>query len=257
MSDIEDYSSYSSSDESEDLKPTKKNIGKLKPNIDSYNDIEDDDSEINDDISEDDNIQDGGADEDVAFQSENDEPDIEESDDDIAVNDEDDIEEDNESNIKTSKQIKPTNIDINTNVIDDDDDDDDDDDYENYLHKFDNDLSKNYVKEFHPECYIHNYDEILNLTRVIRNEVNIIIDPLHRTIPYLTKYEKARVLGQRAKQIETGSKPFIKVPDNIIDSYVIAELELQEKKIPFIIKRPIPGGGFEYWNIKDLEIIYF
>ena len=65
------------------------------------------------------------------------------------------------------------------------------------------------------------------------------------------------MLGQRAKQIETGSKPFVKVPENIIDSYVIAELELREKKIPFIIKRPIPGGAFEYWNLKDLEIINF
>ena len=32
-------------------------------------------------------------------------------------------------------------------------------------------------------------------------------------------------------------------------------MELKEKKIPFIIKRPIPGGGSEYWNVKDLELI--
>lgn len=73
----------------------------------------------------------------------------------------------------------------------------------------------------------------------------------------MTKYEKARILGQRAKQIETGAKPFVKVPENVIDSYVIAELELREKKIPFIIKRPIPGGGFEYWHMRDLENINF
>ena len=64
-------------------------------------------------------------------------------------------------------------------------------------------------------------------------------------------------MGQRAKQIETGAKPLVKIPENIIDSYVISELELREKKIPFIIKRPIPGGGFEYWNLRDLEIINF
>ena len=73
----------------------------------------------------------------------------------------------------------------------------------------------------------------------------------------MTKYEKARILGQRAKQIETGSKPFLNVPENIIDGYIIAELELKEKKIPFIIRRPIPGGGFEYWHLRDLEIISF
>jgi DNA-directed RNA polymerase I, II, and III subunit RPABC2 len=73
----------------------------------------------------------------------------------------------------------------------------------------------------------------------------------------LTKYEKSRVLGQRAKQIESGSKPFVRVPENVIDSYIIANLELQEKRIPFIIRRPIPNGGCEYWNLKDLENILF
>jgi DNA-directed RNA polymerase I, II, and III subunit RPABC2 len=135
---------------------------------------------------------------------------------------------------------------------------DEEDDYdENYLQKFDSEITKNYITDFHPECLNHNYDEITKLSTVVRNSDNIIIDPLHRTIPFLTKYEKARILGQRAKQIETGSKPFVKIPENIVDSYIIAELELREKKIPFIIKRPIPSGGFEYWHLKDLEIIGF
>ena len=103
----------------------------------------------------------------------------------------------------------------------------------------------------------HNYDEIKSLSKVTRDEFNIIIDPLHKTIPFLTKYEKTRILGQRSKQIECGAKPLVKVPENIIDSYVIAELELEQKVIPFIIRRPIPSGGSEYWNLKDLEIISF
>jgi DNA-directed RNA polymerase I, II, and III subunit RPABC2 len=73
----------------------------------------------------------------------------------------------------------------------------------------------------------------------------------------LTKYEKTRVLGQRAKQIEYGAIPFVKVPENIIEPHIIAELELQEKKIPFIIRRPLPNGSFEYWNLKDLEILSY
>jgi len=28
-----------------------------------------------------------------------------------------------------------------------------------------------------------------------------------------------------------------------------------ERKIPFIIRRPIPGGGSEYWKLSDLDII--
>jgi DNA-directed RNA polymerase subunit K/omega len=138
-----------------------------------------------------------------------------------------------------------------------DSDEDEDDTDENYLQKFDSDINKNYINEFHPECIIHNYDEISALSRVVRDINNIIIDPLHKTIPFLTKYEKARVLGQRAKQIESGAKPFVSVPENVIDGYIIAELELQQKKIPFIIRRPLPGGAFEYWSLKELEIINF
>ena len=156
------------------------------------------------------------------------------------------------------KKSKVTSKTIQLPVDEDYDDEDDDEEYnENYLQKFDNEISKNYVDEFHPECLIHNYDEISKLSTVVKDNFGIIIDPLHKTIPYLTKYEKARIIGQRAKQIENGAKPFVKVPENIIDGYIIAELELQQKILPFIIRRPIPGGGCEYWNIKDLEIISF
>ena len=59
----------------------------------------------------------------------------------------------------------------------------------------------------------------------------------------------------RAKQLDSGAQPFIKVESNIIDGYSIAKKELEEKKIPFIIRRPLPSGGFEYWHINDLEIL--
>ena len=37
--------------------------------------------------------------------------------------------------------------------------------------------------------------------------------------------------------------------------YLIAEKELNQKKIPFIIMRPLPNGKKEYWRLQDLEII--
>ena len=129
--------------------------------------------------------------------------------------------------------------------------------YENYLQKFNKDIHKNYVENFHPMCFINNSKEIESLTIVIRDKYNNVIDDLHKTIPFLTKYEKTRVLGQRAKQILSGSKPYIEVNKEIIDSYIIAEIELKAKKIPFIIRRPLPNGGCEYWKLKDLENIYF
>jgi len=140
---------------------------------------------------------------------------------------------------------------------DDNDDDEEDGDGELYLQKFEKSINENYIVNYHPESVLQNYDEILTMIKVIRDKDGIIIDDLHKTIPFLTKYEKARILGQRAKQINSGSTPFVKVPENVIDGYVIAELELKVKKIPFIIRRPLPNGGSEYWSIKDLEDISF
>jgi DNA-directed RNA polymerase I, II, and III subunit RPABC2 len=163
------------------------------------------------------------------------------------------IEDDDGENdgVSVSVAKKPA-VKKNTLFIEDDDEEEDDD---NYLQKFDEEINKNYVHDFHPECLIHNSDEIAKLSIVMRNADHVIVDPLHKTLPFLTKYEKARVLGQRAKQIENGSAPFVKVPEHVIDGYTIADLELKQKKIPFIIRRPIPGGAFEYWNLKDLECL--
>ena len=74
-------------------------------------------------------------------------------------------------------------------------------------------------------------------------------------IPFLTRYEKAKILGIRAKQINHGSKSFINIPNNIIDGHIIANMELNAGVMPFIIRRPMPNGGSEYWKIKDLPVI--
>jgi DNA-directed RNA polymerase I, II, and III subunit RPABC2 len=166
---------------------------------------------------------------------------------------------DEDGNIVNKKSKKSKKITINPSYINpkDEDEDDGEDDGEIYLKKFDKEINENYIINFHPECALQNYDEIFAMTKVVRDEYGIIVDELHRTIPYLTKYERARILGQRAKQINAGATPFVKVPENVIDGYLIAELELQQKRIPFIIRRPLPNGGSEYWSLKDLENITF
>jgi len=137
---------------------------------------------------------------------------------------------------------------------DDEDDDDDDEDEDEYFRKFDDNMKANVISEYHPEMLHHNYEEIEALTRITYVD-EVISDPLHRTIPILTKYEKARVLGERAKQINSGAKPFVPVDETLIDGYLIALKELEEKKIPFIIRRPLPSGACEYWKLKDLEML--
>ena len=265
MSDYED-NEYDSDhpgggdEEEEDEQPSSLKTALFKPAIVKKLGLggghDDDDDAVNDDeeeVDDDEEEQVGGADE-----EDEDYEDIVEDDGDDD-NDEIDINEDGEAvekptqnkSAKTAQKPKRNLITI------DDEDDDYDEDEDNYLQKFDSQLIKNYVDAFHPECFSHNYEEIAKMSVVVKNADGIIVDPLHRTIPYLTKYEKARVIGQRAKQLETGANPLVKVPESIIDGYIIAELELREKKLPFIIRRPIPSGGCEYWNLRDLELITY
>lgn len=183
----------------------------------------------------------------------------EEEDVDVEKAPEGDDQEDEEEDIPVASKKKSKKIPTRqkTHAIVYDEEDDEDPNGEVYLQKFDKEINDNYLVNVHPESAIHNYDEILAMTKVVRDKNGIIIDDLHKTIPYLTKYEKARILGQRAKQINSGATVFVKVPEKVIDGYLIAELELQEKRVPFIIRRPMPNGGSEYWSIKDLENISF
>lgn len=274
MSDNEDYYNNNSSDSDSssdiDIPVSKnKNVSNFKPNVsvslnikdyDSDDDSVEEDNPDDDIIDDDDDVYDPDNPDDIQFEDDNDnDDDMNEQEGGADSDDEDDANTNKKSskintklkdkNIKTKEIIEPSD--------DDEDYDDDDDDDENYLQKFDAEINKSYIPTYHPECTSHNYDEIAKLSKIVKDKNGIIIDPFHKTLPFLTKYEKTRILGQRAKQIENGAKPFVKVPDNIIDSYIIAELELQQKRIPFIIRRPLPCGGCEYWNLKDLELIAF
>jgi DNA-directed RNA polymerase subunit K/omega len=73
----------------------------------------------------------------------------------------------------------------------------------------------------------------------------------YKTTPVLTKYERCRVLSERANQINCGSQIYLSNPDDFSNAYDIAVEELNHKKIPFIIKRPY-GNIYEYWKLKDL-----
>ena len=140
-------------------------------------------------------------------------------------------------------------------LIDIESDEEVDDDDEDYFQKLNEDMQQNILKDHHPELIVNNYEEIESLCTIVRDENSKIVDPFHKTIPYVTRYEKARILGERAKQLNAGATPFIEVDKHIIDGYLIALREFDEKKIPFIVQRPLPNGGCEYWHLRDLEIL--
>lgn len=73
------------------------------------------------------------------------------------------------------------------------------------------------------------------------------------TTRYLTKYERARVLGTRALQISMNAPIMVDAGD-LTDPLEIAMKELREKKIPFTIRRYLPDGSYEDWSLKELII---
>jgi DNA-directed RNA polymerase I, II, and III subunit RPABC2 len=123
--------------------------------------------------------------------------------------------------------------------------------------KLEESMHVDHLTEIHTELKQINEKELEALSRVIKDKNGNIIDELHKTLPILTKYERARILGIRTKQINNGSQIFVENKNNIIDGYNLALLELQQKKIPYIIQRPLPNGASEYWKIQDLELIDF
>ncbi len=72
------------------------------------------------------------------------------------------------------------------------------------------------------------------------------------TSRFLTKFERAKILGERAIQIANGAKVMVEVEKGIWDPMKIAEKELREKKINYVVRRYLPDGNYEDWNLNEL-----
>jgi DNA-directed RNA polymerase subunit K/omega len=108
----------------------------------------------------------------------------------------------------------------------------------------------------HPECNLDYIEQVIpKIPLQFIPPGGEKADSNHRTYPFLTNYEKTKIIGLRANQLSKGSIPFIAVPKHITDVADIARLELEQKRLPFIIKRPLPNGQFEYWRLADLLIL--
>ncbi|KAI5301469.1 DNA-directed RNA polymerases I II and III subunit RPABC2 [Ascosphaera pollenicola] len=71
------------------------------------------------------------------------------------------------------------------------------------------------------------------------------------TTPYMTKYERARVLGTRALQISMNA-PILVDLEGETDPLQIALKELAQRKIPLIVRRYLPDGWYEDWTCEEL-----
>ncbi|KAI9740986.1 MAG: DNA-directed RNA polymerases I II and III subunit RPABC2 [Cirrosporium novae-zelandiae] len=86
---------------------------------------------------------------------------------------------------------------------------------------------------------------------VIGQREKRIPDDQRKTTPYMTKYERARVLGTRALQISMNAPVLVDL-EGETDPLQIAIKELREKKIPLIVRRYLPDGWYEDWTCEEL-----
>jgi DNA-directed RNA polymerase I, II, and III subunit RPABC2 len=107
----------------------------------------------------------------------------------------------------------------------------------------------------HPECNLDYIEQVIPKIPLQIVPGGEKADSNHRTYPFLTNFERTKIIGLRANQISKGSIPFIAVPKHVTDVRDIARIELEQKRLPFIIKRPLPNGTYEYWRLTDLLII--
>jgi len=181
------------------------------------------------------------------------------SDDDRDIDEEQDEEQeelesdiDNEESDKEETDKEETDVDEKTREsdIESKQDDDEDNDEDNEDDNEENGKDKCYQK-FSKKS---NIDTDIDYDEYFIKDDEIIINKTGRiTKPYLTKYEKVRILGDRARQLAQGAKPMIKNTTGLSHKEV-ALLELKSKVIPLIIERPIPNVGVEKWKLSELEI---
>ena len=69
--------------------------------------------------------------------------------------------------------------------------------------------------------------------------------------PYMTKYERARVLGTRAQQISMGAPVLVDL-EGETDPLQLALKELREKRMPLVVRRYLPDGCYEDWTCQEL-----
>ena len=100
-----------------------------------------------------------------------------------------------------------------------------------------------------PVLEIENTDTFHDSREILMNYDKV--KKLNKSKPVMSKYERTKIIGTRAQQIASGSQPLIEVPKYITSTLEIAELELKNRKTPFIVKRRV-GGYIEYWKIEDL-----
>ena len=64
-------------------------------------------------------------------------------------------------------------------------------------------------------------------------------------LPWLTRFERARITGSRALQLSLGAPPLITPPTGANTSILLAMAEVEKKALPISIRRVLPNGVYQ------------
>ena len=97
-------------------------------------------------------------------------------------------------------------------------------------------------------------DDVIEVDRPMEGEEGTAVAMEDRiTTPYMTKYERARILGTRALQISMNAPVMVEL-EGETDPLQIALKELRQRKIPITVRRFLPDMSYEDWNVDELII---
>ncbi|KAF9181121.1 DNA-directed RNA polymerases I II and III subunit RPABC2 [Haplosporangium sp. Z 767] len=139
------------------------------------------------------------------------------------------------------------------------------DDYEgedNYADGYPMEPEDDDVEEMEPELMEEETDENGNVIRKERVDIGkqtggyalppkAVAKEDRTTTPYMTKYERARILGARALQISMNAPVLVDL-EGETDSLNIAMKELNNKMIPLIVRRYLPDNTYEDWEVSEM-----
>jgi DNA-directed RNA polymerase subunit K/omega len=159
------------------------------------------------------------------------------------VDDEDKLDE---TNIEVENEDKEEEVEAEVEQIEEIKNDDGDD---NCMYRFTK--KANVINEDDDEEY--DEEEYFEEEQIVSNE-KYVSEENRITKPILTKYERVRILGERARQLSLGAKPMIHGVAHL-DPKEVAKMELKQGVMPLIIERQLSSGQCERWKVRELKIV--
>uniref|UniRef100_A0A6C0M0J7 DNA-directed RNA polymerase n=1 Tax=viral metagenome TaxID=1070528 RepID=A0A6C0M0J7_9ZZZZ len=95
---------------------------------------------------------------------------------------------------------------------------------------------------------------------VFRGEVNESFGKPRTTFPHFTRYEYVVLLAARSQQIAEGSAPLVSLeglnPSDPRFLDKVVQREIEQQKLPYLVRRRLPNGECEYWSAQELKLIW-